>query len=117
MKDSKFGAGWTGLAAFAALLLLTIFASPALAADPSGEITIEENPGAALDFVWVLMCGFLVMFMQAGFSMLETGFTRSKNAANIMMKNMMDFSIGALAYWAIGFAAMYGTSEAIAGVP
>lgn len=106
------GAGPLALAA----ILLALLASPALAADPSGDITIEENPNAALDFAWVLICGFLVMFMQAGFAMLETGFTRSKNAANIMMKNMMDFSIGALAYWAVGFAVMYGTTEIIAEV-
>ncbi len=116
MKELKLIASWTGVVALTALFLLTLLAPPALAVDPSGEITIEENPGAALDFVWVLMCGFLVMFMQAGFSMLETGFTRSKNAANIMMKNMMDFSIGALAYWAVGFAVMYGTSEVVTGV-
>ena len=55
MKDSKFGAGRTGLVALTALFLLALLAPTALAADPSGEITIEENPGAALDFVWVLM--------------------------------------------------------------
>lgn len=59
------------------------------------------------------MCGFLVMFMQPGFAMLESGFTRAKNAANIMMKNLMDFSIGALSYWAVGFAIMYGTMEGL----
>ncbi|HPR67043.1 MAG TPA: hypothetical protein PLM24_07925, partial [Methanothrix sp.] len=119
MKDSKLRACSirpVALAALAALLLLAFLVPPALAADPSGAITIEENPAAAVDFIWVLMCGFLVMFMQPGFAMLETGFTRSKNAANIMMKNLMDFSIGALAYWAVGFGVMYGTAEAITGV-
>lgn len=115
-KGSKFGAGWTGAVALATLFLLALLAPPALAADPSGEITIEENPAAAVDFIWVLMCGFLVMFMQPGFAMLETGFTRSKNASNIVMKNLMDFCIGALSYWAVGFAVMYGTSELITGV-
>lgn len=97
--------------ALAALCVMLLIAAPVAAADPSGEETIAENPGAALDFIWVLICGFLVMFMQAGFSMVETGFTRAKNAANIMMKNMMDFSIGALSYWAVGFAIMYGTMQ------
>ncbi|TAJ44942.1 ammonium transporter [Methanofollis fontis] len=100
-----------GMWALLALCVILLVVAPVAAADPSGEATIAENPGAALDFIWVLICGFLVMFMQAGFSMVETGFTRAKNAANIMMKNMMDFSIGALSYWAIGFAIMYGTMQ------
>lgn len=95
------------------LVFLGIIVSPVCAADPSGEATLAENPEAALDFIWVLICGFLVMFMQPGFAMLETGFTRAKNAANIMMKNLMDFSIGALSYWAVGFAIMYGTIEGL----
>jgi len=59
--------------------------------------------------IWLLLAAVLVFFMQAGFAMVETGLTRSKNASNIMMKNMMDFSVGALAFWAIGYALMYGT--------
>jgi len=55
----------------------------------------------------------LVFFMQAGFAMVETGMTRAKNACNIMMKNLMDFCVGSLAYWAIGFGLMYGTSKAL----
>lgn len=95
------------------LIFLGMIVGPVGAADPSGETTLAENPSAPLDFIWVLMCGFLVMFMQPGFAMLESGFTRAKNAANIMMKNLMDFSIGALSYWAIGFAIMYGTMEGL----
>jgi Amt family ammonium transporter len=52
----------------------------------------------------------LVFFMQAGFAMVETGLTRAKNAGNIIMKNLMDFSVGAIMYWAIGWALMYGES-------
>jgi Amt family ammonium transporter len=75
----------------------------------------DDGPTAAqvqtnLDYVWTLIAAFLVFFMQAGFAMVESGFTRAKNAANIIMKNLMDFSIGSLAYWAIGFAFMFGTS-------
>jgi Amt family ammonium transporter len=50
----------------------------------------------------------MVMFMQPGFALVEAGFTRSKNTANILMKNLMDFSIGSLLYWFIGFGIMYG---------
>lgn len=64
-----------------------------------------------LDNMWVLIAGFMVMFMQPGFAMVEVGFTRSKNSANILMKNLMDFSIGSLLYWIIGYSLMYGESK------
>ncbi len=71
-----------------------------------------------IDNMWLLLTGFLVMFMQPGFAMVEAGFTRSKNTANILMKNLMDFAIGSLLYWAIGFTLMYGDSIAgIIGTP
>ncbi len=63
-----------------------------------------------IDNMWLLIAGFMVMFMQPGFAMVEAGFTRSKNTANILMKNLMDFSIGSLLYWIIGFGIMYGES-------
>ena len=52
----------------------------------------------SLNTVWLLICGTLVFFMQAGFAMLETGFTRAKNAGNIVMKNIIDICIGCLLY-------------------
>jgi len=63
------------------------------------------------DYVWTLVAAALVFFMQAGFAMVEAGFTRAKNAVNIMMKNLMDFSMGALAYWAVGFGLMFGATN------
>ncbi|TNE72126.1 ammonium transporter [bacterium] len=62
------------------------------------------------DFLWLMIAGFLVFFMQAGFALVEAGFTRAKNVANIMMKNMMDFALGTIVFWAIGFSFMYGES-------
>ncbi|GAB6087580.1 ammonium transporter [Alkaliphilus crotonatoxidans] len=62
----------------------------------------------AIDTVWVLLATCLVFFMQAGFAMVETGFTRSKNAGNIIMKNLMDFSVGSVVFWLIGFSIMFG---------
>ena len=64
--------------------------------------------GVSIDTIWVLLGACLVFFMQAGFAMVETGFTRAKNAGNIIMKNMMDFAIGSLIYWAVGFSIMFG---------
>ena len=71
-----------------------------------------DSNALAIDTVWTLFAAVLVFLMQAGFAMLETGLTRAKNAANILMKNLMDFSIGSLAFWAIGYAIMFGASKA-----
>ena len=63
------------------------------------------------NYLWTLVAACLVFFMQAGFALVESGFTRAKNAINIMMKNLMDFSMGSLAFWAIGFGLMFGVSK------
>src|SRR5680860_712938 len=101
-----------GLLSKATLLIvitLILLAIPAVAL--ADGPTVESN-AVALDTVWVLVTGFLVFFMQAGFAMVETGFTRAKNAGNIIMKNLMDFAVGSLIYWAIGFAIMFGVDYA-----
>ncbi len=64
-----------------------------------------------LNFVWTLVAACLVFFMQAGFAMVESGFTRAKSACNIMMKNLLDFSMGSLAFWAVGFGIMFGATK------
>ena len=68
-----------------------------------------------INTMWVLVATALVFFMQAGFAMVETGFTRAKNAGNIIMKNLMDFSIGTPLYWLVGFGIMFGTQSAVFG--
>lgn len=65
----------------------------------------------AIDTLWVLIASGFVFFMQAGFAMVETGFTRAKNASNIVMKNLMDFSVGALIFWSFGFSLMFGVDS------
>lgn len=93
--------------------LLILFPLAAFAAgDPTGARTLKVNPGAPVDYVWVLICAFLVFFMQPGFAMVEAGFCRAKNATNFMAKNIMDYVIGSLAYWAVGFALMFGMDKA-----
>ena len=64
---------------------------------------------SSVDTMWVLIGAALVFFMQAGFAMVETGFTRAKNAGNIVMKNLMDFCIGTPVFWILGFGIMFGT--------
>jgi Amt family ammonium transporter len=79
-------------------------------AAPAAAQTVDEV-AAAVDNVWLVVAAALVMLMQAGFALVEAGFTRAKNAANIVMKNFLDFSVGALAYWAFGWALAYGGTE------
>lgn len=74
--------------------------------DPS----VTDNIIVQIDTIWLFLGAALVFFMQAGFAMVESGFTRSKNSANLVMKNVVDFAAGVLLYFAVGFAFMYGTS-------
>jgi len=62
-----------------------------------------------LNIAWVIIAAVLVFFMQAGFAMVETGFTRAKNAGNILMKNLMDFALGSIVFYLVGFGIMFGT--------
>jgi Amt family ammonium transporter len=70
----------------------------------------------AVNFVWTLVAGFLVMFMQAGFAFCETGFTRAKNASHTMAMNIMVYGIGLLGYWACGYALQMGGVGAVAAL-
>ena len=70
---------------------------------------------SAVNTIWVLIGAALVFFMQAGFSMCEAGFTRAKNTGNILMKNLMDFSIGTPAFWLDGFGLMFGSGSGLIG--
>lgn len=58
----------------------------------------------AVDTMWVMIATFLVFFMHAGFAMLETGFSRSKNAVNILMKNLLTMAVAVIAFYVVGFA-------------
>jgi Amt family ammonium transporter len=69
----------------------------------------------ALSTLWVILAAVLVFFMQAGFAMVEAGLVRAKNAANVLMKNLLDFSSATLGYFFFGFAIMYGTDGLLVG--
>ncbi len=71
----------------------------------------------ATTVIWVLLCGALVYFMQAGFALCESGLTRAKNTGNILMKNMMDFCIGTPCFWLIGFSLMFHGTNGFIGTP
>ena len=85
------------------LLVVGPMAGMALAQDVEVSVVADS-----LNEVWLVVAAVLVMFMQPGFALVESGFTRAKNAGNIVMKNFMDFSVGALVYWAFGFGLAYG---------
>jgi ammonium transporter, Amt family len=67
-----------------------------------------SDVSANLDTIWILITAFLVFFMQAGFAMVETGFTRAKNSVNILMKNLVDFCIGSILFFLVGYGLMFG---------
>ncbi len=91
----------------AVMLMILCFAVGTLSADEMADtVALHQD---SLDMIWLLLAAALVFFMQAGFAMVEMGLTRAKNAGNIIMKNLMDFSAGAIFYWAIGWALMYGS--------
>lgn len=90
------------------LIMTLVFVTPAFAQDgtpPSEDVT---DITLSLNIMWMIIGGFLVFFMQAGFALVETGFTRNKNVAHTMMMNMMVFCIGAVGFWLTGFAFQFG---------
>ena len=64
-----------------------------------------------MGMLWMLLSGILVFFMQAGFTLVEAGMTRPKNAINIAMKNLLDISVGSITYWLVGYSLMYGDTS------
>jgi Amt family ammonium transporter len=78
--------------------------------ESASALSVPDQAHANLDYVWTILAAALVFFMQAGFALLEAGFSRAKNAVNIIMKNVMDASAGALVFFAVGFGLMFGHS-------
>jgi Amt family ammonium transporter len=99
----------------------TAFAQDGTPPDVQAVADTAGDTATSLNVLWVLIAGALVFFMQAGFALVETGFTRNKNVVHTMMMNMMVFCIGALGYWLVGFAFQFGgvnyTYPAINGHP
>ncbi len=97
------------------LVVLLLFSLAGSAWADDGVTDSLGNSHSNADVVWTCIAAFLVFFMQAGFAMVEAGFTRAKNAVNIIMKNMMDFSVGTLAFFFVGFGLMFGESNGVFG--
>ena len=96
---------------------LTLFPNLLLTIQDSTSATTQDIENAVnaingdLGMLWMLLSGVLVFFMQAGFTLVETGMTRSKNAANIAMKNLLDICVGSITYWLVGYSLMYGDTS------
>ncbi|OLT60931.1 ammonium transporter [Moorena bouillonii] len=130
-KRLRCSSGWrlqswkVCLPAIAIIILLC--AEVAVAQNPPSELTSLQNQvkylqdqvkslKIALDTIWVIFTGCLVFFMNAGFGMLEAGLCRQKNAANILTKNLIVFALSTAAYWAVGFAFMFGNGNPFIGL-
>ena len=97
---------------FACLIILSLFfISPVSAGDGT-----NNDFSQSINFTWLLLAAFLVFFMQVGFAMLGAGIIRVKNSLNFFTMVFMDFSLGALAFWAVGFALMFGGSNPSLGL-
>src|SRR5919199_2833876 len=99
------------------LLLLAALPAAAFAVDTpvaQGEATTQDI-AVAVDTIWVIVAALLVLFMQAGFAMLEVGFSRMKNVGSVVAKILVNLAIAALLFWAFGFALAFGTGNALFG--
>lgn len=95
------------------MAIFILLALPVVAQDKPTDImkAISDN-SISIDTVWMLLAAALVFFMQPGFALCEAGFTRSKNTANILFKNYVDFMIGSVLFWFVGFGFMFGSNGA-----
>ena len=100
---------------FLLLFPLITTAQPSVSEEVSNADKIAEL-STGLNTVWMLLAAMLVFFMQPGFALVEAGFTRSKNTANILMKNLVDFMVGSILFWFIGFGLMFGIGD-VFGTP
>ena len=96
-------------------LAIFIVGAFSLSASAQEEALTAEYVQGVLNAIWITVAAVLVIFMNAGFGMLETGFCRQKNAVNILSKNLIVFALATLAYWALGFSFMFGSGSPFIG--
>src|SRR5918993_804651 len=95
------------------MVLMLVLALPGLALAQDGPTVADLS--LAMDTVWVIVAAVLVLFMQAGFAMLEVGFSRMKNVGSVVAKILVNLAIAALLFWAVGFALAFGSGNALLG--
>src|SRR5947208_5145196 len=94
----------------APMSVLLCLAWPAAAMGADADQTAHQAAGVGADTVWVIVAAVLVMFMQAGFAMLEVGFSRMKNVGTVVAKVLTNFGVASMSYWAVGFALAFGAA-------
>ena len=107
MKTRRLGTGLLGAA-----LALAVLPSGAIADTMDAASAGKLPDSVAINSIWVLVAGLLVIWMQAGFALLEIGFSRGKNAGTVVAKILTNFSIAGICYWACGFAFAFGAGLA-----
>ncbi|MDY7019794.1 MAG: ammonium transporter, partial [Cyanobacteriota bacterium] len=95
-------------------IIVGLWSLAAVAQEEAEPLTPEYVQGV-LNAIWIVVASVLVIFMNAGFAMLETGFCRHKNAVNILSKNLIVFAIATLVFWAFGFSVMFGGENPFIG--
>lgn len=93
------------------LLVMITLVTPTLALAQTEAVKTTISDANILSLIWIAICAILVLFMQAGFLMLEAGMVRSKNTINVVLKNFSDIGLGTLGFWVFGFGLMYGTNS------
>lgn len=112
ISRSRFFKSLAAIGMFFAGAFVTTASAQEVAAEATAAAESSIDPVAVgLNTLWVALGAMLVFFMQPGFSLVEAGFTRSKNTANILMKNFFDFMIGTVLFWAVGYGIMFGVGD------
>jgi Amt family ammonium transporter len=112
----KQSSSWQGCLLLSAILLLSS-SYAVYAQEPSQDLqSITGELRVGLDTLWVVLASVLVIFMNAGFAMLETGFCRRKNAVNLLSKNLIVFAVSTIAFWVVGFGLMFGDGNGFIGL-
>jgi ammonium transporter, Amt family len=111
---------WTAcIPLFSLICLFWVCAATAQDKPPAPPLTaeaVQAELNVGLDTLWVVVCAFLVFFMNAGFALVESGFCRRKNAVNILAKNLIVFAIATVVYWLFGFGLMFGEGNPFVGL-
>lgn len=119
-KKKKSSINWTACLPLASMICVfwvyAAIAQTTPAAPPLTPEAVQSELNVGLDSMWVVICSFLVFFMNAGFALVESGFCRRKNAVNILAKNLIVFAIATIVYWLVGFAFMFGDGTPFIGL-
>lgn len=119
-KRKKLSINWAAcIPIFSLICLFWVYAATAQDTPPTPPLTaeaVQAELNVGLDTLWVVVCAFLVFFMNAGFALVESGFCRRKNAVNILAKNLIVFAIATVVYWLFGFGFMFGEGNPYIGL-